>query len=92
MGETDLVLIIEDIMPKAPIHFLIIPKKHIVSMAYLEDEDISFIGAIALAARDVAQTLPQDSRDFTLVSNSGEKAGQTVFHLHWHFLSGKQIL
>lgn len=88
--ETKTVLVIEDIAPKAPIHYLVIPKKHIENIHYLKECDSRLIWEMVKIAQDLANKLP-GSKAFNLISNNGVNAGQAVFHLHWHFLSGKNI-
>ncbi len=88
--ETEKVIVIEDINPRAPIHLLIIPKKHIVNMKELLDEDAPYIAEMGIVSREISHSLLCDVKDFNLVSNNGKMAGQTVFHMHWHFLCGKQ--
>jgi histidine triad (HIT) family protein len=94
--ETDEILVIEDISPKAPFHYLIIPKKHVENINYLTDQDAKFAWPVLKAARDVAKEIQEKSGNaeplsFNLVSNNGAFAGQSVFHMHWHFLSGKKL-
>jgi len=88
--ETSDVIVIKDINPKAPIHYLIISKQHIQDIQSFADCDAGLAANMLLAARDVSKTLA-DSSDFKLVVNSGKLAGQCVFHLHFHFLAGKQF-
>lgn len=88
--ETDELIVIKDINPKAPIHYLIIPKKHIQDIQSFENQDLNLAGQLLFAARDLSQSLPGPS-DFKLVVNSGKQAGQCVFHVHLHFLAGKQF-
>lgn len=88
--ETDDIIIIKDINPKAPIHYLIIPKKHIQDVQSLHDQDAILAANMLLAARELCRQLP-GSPDFKLVVNSGKSAGQCVFHVHIHFLAGKQF-
>lgn len=88
--ETDHVVVIKDISPKAPIHYLIVPKKHIQNMHELSDSDAFIAGQMATVARDLARKTHNDI-DFNIIVNNGAKAGQTVFHMHWHFLSGRNI-
>lgn len=85
--EDDQVLAFRDIQPQAPTHILIIPKKPIVNIADMADEDDALIGALFLRARDIANKL--DLQDYRLVTNNGAGAGQSVFHLHLHLLSGR---
>jgi len=83
-------IVIKDLYPKAPTHYLIIPKKHIKNIQDLALEDAHLFGSIALMAQQLSLSLPT-SQDFRLISNDGPQAGQSVFHLHTHFLAGKQM-
>jgi len=89
--ETESILVVEDIAPKAPIHYLIIPKEHIINIKNLEDKHSPLVWDMIKMAKTLASDLGE-SGDFNLVSNNGEQAGQCVFHMHWHFLSGKNIV
>ena len=90
VDETDDVIVIEDIAPKAPIHWLIIPKKHIPDLSHLAAEDRELACNMLFTATKLAEKLP-GSKAFRLVSNNGHEVGQRVFHIHLHFLSGTQI-
>ncbi|MFC1554657.1 histidine triad nucleotide-binding protein [candidate division KSB1 bacterium] len=83
--------IFEDINPKAPVHFLGIPKKHISSVKELEAEDTKLIGDLMHRMRKVAEDYPELSKGFRIVSNSGKESGQTVFHIHFHLLGGRRM-
>lgn len=83
------IIVIQDIAPKAPIHLLIIPKKHIHDVTSCTPADMSIFPALFAAAQEVAQQVGAPS--FRLLLNNGVDAGQTVFHLHMHFLAGKQM-
>lgn len=87
--ENAYVLVIKDISPKAPIHYLILPKKHIESIAFLADDDAVYSTHMLSMARDLGNTL--ENKSFNLVSNNGAQAGQSVLHLHMHFLAGKNL-
>lgn len=91
IAETDNILVVEDIAPKAPIHYLIIPKKHIKDITSLSETDAFIPAYIMLMARDLSKRL-SGSQSFRLIANNGTDAGQTVFHLHFHFISGKKLV
>ncbi len=88
--ENDDVLVIQDISPKAPVHYLIIPKKHVKDVASLQDTDTLIPAQIMLMARNLSQKL-SGSQAFRLIMNNGSDAGQSVFHIHCHFISGKKM-
>lgn len=87
--EDDAFLAFRDINPAAPVHILVIPKKHIAGLSACGPEDRDVLGDLMLAVGKVAKAERLDS--FRLIINDGAGAGQTVFHLHAHILSGKQL-
>jgi histidine triad (HIT) family protein len=87
--ENEHVLVINDIAPKAPIHYLIMPKKHIATLIDLTMADKEMAWHMLLAARELGSKAP--SKAFNLISNNGAAAGQSVGHLHFHLLSGKNL-
>lgn len=87
LAETEDVFVIKDIHPKAPIHYLIIPKKHVVDVQSLQGADIELMAKMAAMAQKLSQE-SSEHKDFRLVVNSGHAAGQRVFHLHMHYLAG----
>ena len=89
--QDDAVLAFTDIAPKAPVHILIIPRKHIGSVLDIEAIDSGVIGRIFEVAGRLAREQGIADRGFRLVVNSGRDAGQTVFHLHYHLLGGRQM-
>ena len=91
IAETDQILVIQDIAPKAPVHYLIIPKKHVKDVATLSEADAFIPSYIMLMAKQLASHL-SGSQAFRLIINNGPDAGQSVFHLHAHFISGKKML
>ncbi|GAG18461.1 unnamed protein product [marine sediment metagenome] len=81
-------IVFRDIEPKAPVHILIIPKKHIVSVNHLEQEDKDLIGRLFLVTKKVAESIGLKEKGYKLVFNVGKGGGQTVDHLHLHLLGG----
>ena len=82
-------IVIEDIKPAAPLHVLLIPKKHIASVLDLADCDDNLVGRIYRLAADLARKRGVDESGFRIVANTNADAGQTVFHLHFHLLAGR---
>ena len=80
-----------NINPAAPLHLLIIPKKHIDSINYLEERDKELIGELFLTAQKIAKEQKVDQTGYRLVINVGKDAGQTVSHLHLHLLGRKEL-
>ncbi len=88
--EDDEILAFRDIDPKAPVHILFIPKRHIDSAAALTQEDATLLGKLFSAVAEVAKQEGLAS-GFRIVSNVGEDGGQTVGHLHFHLLGGRAL-
>jgi histidine triad (HIT) family protein len=80
-----------DISPRAPIHVLIIPKKHIVSVNYLKEEHKELIGSLFLVAQKVVGQLGIRDKGYKLAFNVGKDGGQIVDHLHLHVLGGWKV-
>ena len=89
--ENDYVLAFRDISPEAPVHVLMIPKKHIPSVMHVEETDMVYIQQIHLSAQKIAQELGVAETGFRLVNNCGDEGGQTVHHLHYHLLGGRNL-
>ena len=88
--EDRLCIIIEDISPQAPVHYLAIPKKLIKGISDLNDtEDKDILGHIMISIRN--QMMKMNIKDYRLVINNGSEAGQTVFHLHIHILANRTL-
>jgi histidine triad (HIT) family protein len=87
IAENDNVMVIKDIAPKAPIHYLIIPKKHIADITKLENTERDIAADLLLMAKQLSES-DDKAKAFRLVSNNGALAGQVVFHIHLHFLAG----
>ncbi len=88
--QDETVLAFKDINPKAPVHVLIIPKKHIVSLAELSNEDLPVAAHMLETANAVAKQMGT-GKAYKLVTNTGSEAGQVVMHLHMHLLGGRKI-
>ena len=90
--EDDELLAFKDISPQAPVHFLIIPKKHIASLMDLDTEDSDLIGRLMYRAQETAkQQGIKESEGGRFIINCKKHGGQTVDHLHVHFLGGRQL-
>lgn len=89
--ENDSVLAFEDIEPQAPVHVLIIPKKHIVSINDIEFEDKEVCGEILLSAKKIAIDLKIKDSGYRAIFNTNKDGGQTVFHIHMHLLGGRKL-
>lgn len=92
IDENEHVIVIEDIQPRAPIHYLIIPKIHVANINSMDETEEHYIAAREMfkMIKKLAKNLPEP-KSFNLISNNGAEAGQSVFHMHWHFMSGKNI-
>jgi len=89
--EDELSLAFEDVHPQAPVHLLVIPKKHIASTDSLSDADAAVVGHLFLVARDLARARKIEKSGYRTVINAGPDAGQSVFHIHLHLLGGRQM-
>ena len=87
--EDDLCYAFYDIAPQAPTHFLVVPKAHIQSVSAVTAENSALVAHIFEVIAQLAKELHLDS--YRVVSNIGEQAGQSVFHLHFHVLSGRDM-
>ena len=85
----DLVVAFRDINPVAPVHVLVVPRKHVVSALELDPADDDLLGAIQRAIQAVAHSEGIARSGFRVVTNVGEGAGQSVGHLHYHVLGGR---
>jgi histidine triad (HIT) family protein len=87
--DTPELIAFRDINPVAPTHILIIPRRHIASLADLTPADGELVGKMFLAAKELAAREGVTESGFRTVFNSGADAGQTVFHMHLHLLAGR---
>ncbi len=89
--ENEDVVAFPDISPQAPTHILVIPRKHIGSLAQADPQDEALLGKLMLAAKRVAAEAGLEQGGYRLVINTGEGAGQSVFHIHAHVLGGRNM-
>ena len=87
--EDDLVLAIRDIAPQAPTHVLLMPRRHVSSLADLTDADAALLGRLFAVSAEVARAEGIEADGYRVVSNHGRAAGQSVEHLHLHLLGGR---
>ena len=85
--ENDKAVAIKDKYPKAPVHILIIPKKHIISINYIEESDKELVGSLFLIAKQIAEE--KKLNGYKLLFNVGKEGGQIIDHLHLHLLGGE---
>jgi histidine triad (HIT) family protein len=88
--EDDAVVAFKDIYPKAPVHLLIVPRRHIASLVEAGEDDAATLGRCVLAARRLAETTGHAERGFRLGVNTGPEGGQVVYHVHFHFTAGRR--
>ena len=89
--EDDRVLAFDDINPMAPVHVIIIPKKHIATLMDVGSGEMTDLQAMMAAAQDVARLKMVDQKGFRVVVNCNAEGGQVVFHLHMHLLGGRKL-
>ncbi len=89
--EDDKIIAFHDVNPMAPVHGLVIPKKHISSLSEITCEDSDLIGHLVSMMPEIADKLNVKDSGYRVVVNSGKDGGQTVFHLHFHILGGKEL-
>ncbi len=87
--ENEQALAFHDVAPKAPTHVVVIPKVHVAGLSKTGAADAAALGACLAALADVARTL--DLSSYRVVVNDGADAGQSVFHLHFHLMGGRQF-
>lgn len=89
--EDESVVAFNDLNPQAPVHVLIIPKKHIERLSQVGKEDECLVGHILSVAGKIAHERGIIDTGYRVVVNEGEAAGQSVWHLHFHLLGGRQL-
>ena len=91
----EFVVAIRDIHPVAPVHVLILPRKHFANLSELAETDSgelgSILAAVAHAAKKIAELEGIADKGYRLINNCGQDAGQTVMHLHFHLIGGKTL-
>ncbi len=87
--EDDDVVAFKDLNPQAPVHLLVIPRKHIAKINDIDEENRDILHRVVLAANELAKKCGIDEEGYRLVINSGDNGGQTVYHLHVHVLGGR---
>ena len=88
--EDEEILAFKDIHPKAPVHILVIPKKHIASAIEIEEQDEALIGKMFIVIKKLAKEFGLEN-GYRIVNNCGSDGGQEVMHLHLHLLGGKKL-
>ncbi len=89
--QDDALVAFKDITPQAPLHILIVPRRHIATLNDLTPDDDALVGSMARLAAGLAREHGYDARGFRTVVNCNADAGQTVFHLHMHLLAGRGL-
>lgn len=90
--EDDDVIAFHDVNPEAPVHILVIPKKHIASLDAATEEDQQLLGKLLLTVRKLAIDHGIADNGYRVVTNCGEQGGQSVMHLHFHLMGGREML
>lgn len=88
--QDDLITAFKDTSPQAPVHLLFVPNKHIRRIDYLKQEDINLVGHIFHTIGQMSKDLGLD-QGYRVVVNNGDQGGQTVDHLHFHLLGGRNL-
>ncbi len=84
-------VVFKDINPQAPIHLLIVPKKHIVNINDVDENNVEILKNVFLVAKKVAEKFNVKENGYRIVVNTNKDAGQEVFHIHFHFLAGRKF-
>ncbi|MDR4493737.1 MAG: histidine triad nucleotide-binding protein [Nitrospirales bacterium] len=89
--EDEYCLAFTDINPQARVHVLVIPRRHVVSLAAVGEHDAVLLGHLLVACAKVAREQGVEESGYRVVANTGQEAGQSVFHLHFHVLGGRHL-
>lgn len=90
--EDDEIIAFNDVNPEAPVHILVIPKKHIASLDAVSAEDAQLLGRLMLTIQKIAREQGIAEAGYRVVNNCGEMGGQTVHHIHFHLMGGREML
>ena len=91
VSENELVLAIKDISPQAPVHLLLIPKRHYATLNDIPELELSVVTEVFRMARRLARSMGIAQTGFRTVVNTNRQGGQSVFHVHFHLLGGRQL-
>lgn len=86
--EDDNIIAFDDINPKADVHILVVPKKHIGSLIEISQSDKDLLGELIFKISEIAKKIGLDKGGYKVIANNGNGSGQIVFHLHFHLLGG----
>ena len=89
--EDDALLAIEDIHPRAPVHLLIMPKRHVPTLLDLQPDDQHWVGAVPFVANHLAREREIADSGYRLVANVNHGGGQVIFHVHFHLMGGRRL-
>lgn len=89
--EDEDVIAFNDISPEAPVHILVVPKKQIKNLDDATDDDLILLGKLQLTIAKIARQVGVDKTGYRVITNNGQDAGQTVFHLHYHLIGGRKL-
>lgn len=89
--EDDRVVVVEDISPQAPLHLLVLPTRHFVNCLDMTEQDEGLVGYAYRIAGEIARQKGYADTGFRIVQNNGAGAGQSVFHIHFHLLAGRDF-
>lgn len=89
--EDDRLFVIEDISPVAPVHYLLIPRRHFVNSLDMQSTDCELVGHVFQVAASIARDKGFAEDGFRIVNNNNAGAGQSVFHIHFHLLAGREF-
>lgn len=89
--ENEELIVVRDILPKAPVHLLVIPKKHIISVHHVESPDSKLLGDMVFIAKQMAEKFGVGDTGYKLIFNVGRDGGMVIPHMHLHLLGGKKL-